>query len=103
MANPFDFLRKAANKAAENAHAKITEFDRQIAEIDNKKLEMHTKSAMARGSLNRAANFPVKNGADYLCPLCWVDEGKMSPLRPVPSQDRHDIFRCGLCRYEAVI
>jgi aspartate/methionine/tyrosine aminotransferase len=101
--NIFDHLRKAANEIAQQAAARISNLDRQIAEIEEQKKKIETDRTKARGSLQRAANFPVKNGADYLCPSCWVDEGKMTPLNPIPSQTSDDIFICPLCSYETII
>jgi aspartate/methionine/tyrosine aminotransferase len=99
----FDHLRKAANEIAQQAAARISNLDRQIAEIDEQKKKIETDRTKARGSLQRAANFPVKSGANYLCPSCWVDEGKMTPLNPIPSQTSDDIFICPLCSYETII
>jgi hypothetical protein len=84
--NIFDHLRKAANEIAQQAAARISNLDRQIAEIEEQKKKIETDRTKARGSLQRAANFPVKNGADYLCPSCWVDEGKMTPSIPSPAK-----------------
>jgi hypothetical protein len=98
-----DELRKAAQEIADHATSRISELDRQIAEIEKKKKEIDADRVKARDSLKRLANYPVMLGGDYQCPLCWVGEGKMSPFRPVPSSDRNDIFRCALCQFEQVI
>jgi hypothetical protein len=103
MTSIFDDMRKAAQVIASHATDRIAELDLQIAEIEDEKTKIQTERMKARDALQRAANFPVKSGADYLCPLCWVDEGKMSPLKRDPRETRSDIFRCGLCNYEAVI
>ncbi|QWG10836.1 hypothetical protein KMZ29_13650 [Bradyrhizobium sediminis] len=103
MSTVGNHLAKAAEDAANSAQERIASFDRQLADIEKKKADIEANRAALRGSLQRLANFPVKSGANYLCPLCWVDEGKMSPLAPVASDNRDDIFRCRMCHYEAVI
>jgi aspartate/methionine/tyrosine aminotransferase len=99
----FDHLRKAADEIAQQAAARISNLDGQIAEIEQQKKKIETDRMKARSALQRAANFPVKSGANYLCPSCWIDEGKMTPLNPIPSQTSDDIFICPLCSYETII
>lgn len=100
MPNIFDHLRQAAKVAASCATSTIPELDRQIAEMEEQKEKIEVKRLVAHDALERATNYPVKRGADYLCPLCWVSEGKMSPLRSVPGRGRDGIFGCGKCHYE---
>jgi seryl-tRNA synthetase len=97
----FDEIKRKAQEYAEHAHAKISRLDKQLAEIEKQKAKIDAEREKARGSLKRAANFPVKHGADYLCLYCWVDDDVTSTLRPVPSTDRHDIFRCNICQAES--
>ena len=100
MTGIFDCLRNAANRAASYATATLADIDRQMAEIEQKKQEIEADRLAARNALKRAANYPVKSGVDFLCPLCWVNGGKTSLLRGVRSQYKRDIFRCSLCHYE---
>jgi hypothetical protein len=97
-----DEMRHKAQEFAEHEHAKIVHLDKHLADIQKQKAEIEAEREKARGALKRAADFPVKSGADYLCPLCWVDDSVSSTLRPVSSTDRHDIFRCNKCHFEAV-
>ena len=103
MASIFDYLRQQAEEIAGATQERVSDLDREIAEIEKQKAKKEAERDLARGALKRLANFPVKNGADYLCPNCWVTRGGMSTLQPIPSPDRHDIFRCGLCGHELVI
>ncbi|MEH2627081.1 hypothetical protein V1292_005136 [Bradyrhizobium sp. AZCC 1719] len=103
MATIADEMKLKAQEIADHAHAKIARLDEELSKIEKQKAKIDAERHKARGALERAAKFPVKSGADYLCPLCWVDEAKASTLRPVPSPDRHDIFRCNTCHFEAVI
>ena len=94
---------KIAQDAATDAQSHVSDIERKLAEIEQEKLKLEAQRALARSALQRAANYPVTRGADYLCPLCWVDDSRESTLRPVPSSDRNDIFRCNGCHYEAII
>jgi hypothetical protein len=97
-----EVMKEKAMEIAEYAHEQIAGFDLQLALIEEEKAKINAEREQARGALKRAADFPVKSGADYLCPMCWVDDGVSSTLRPVPSPDRNDIFRCNKCHFEAV-
>lgn len=98
-----DKLLETASEVAEYAQTQISQIDEKLAQIEHQKIELEAERTKIRGALQRAADFPVTRGADYLCPLCWVDEAKESTLRPVPSGNRDDIFRCNSCHYETVI
>ena len=98
-----DYFMKAAQDAANNIEERIAQLNAELAEIEKQKTAIESNRATLRSALERPANYQVTSGGDYPCPLCWVDEGKISPLRPVPSQSRDDIFRCRVCHYEAVI
>lgn len=98
-----EYLRQKAMEIADAAQARVSELDHVIAKIEQQKSEKETERDMARGAFQRLANYPVSIGGNYQCPDCWVNYGKMSPLQPISSANRHDFFRCGLCKYEAVI
>jgi hypothetical protein len=97
-----DHMKRAAREYAEQANAKIADLDRQLADIEDKKLKINAERTAARGALQRAADFPAMRGDDYLCPLCWTDDNVISTLRPVPSDTRQDMFRCNKCYFETV-
>jgi hypothetical protein len=78
-------LRKAAQEAADSAQNGIAELDRKLAEIEQQKLEIEAKRMLLRGTFQRLANYPLQIGADYVCPLCWVKDGKASCLKSVPG------------------
>ena len=101
MASIFDEMKQRALGIAEHLHAQISNLDKQLADIEKEKAKIEAERQKARGALKRAADFPVKLGADYICPVCWVDDNNPSTMRPVPSADRHDIFRCNRCQFEA--
>ena len=105
MSNMFEFFKKAAQDAAAQTSERIAQLDRDIGELEKQKAKVEASRQMARGALHRLSNYPVTNGGSYLCPMCWVNEGKMSPLNPFspPNPSRDDFFRCRMCHYEAVI
>ena len=98
-----NYFMNTAQEAAKSAEQRIAYLDAELAEVEKQKANIDEKRAAARIAFERLANYPVTRGTDYLCPLCWVEDGKDSLLRPVPSHDRNDIFRCRVCHYEAVI
>ena len=100
MAGIFEKLRQAADDAADHLVSTISDLDRQIAEFNERKKKVEAQRVQAGNARKAAADYPVNMGADYLCPVCWVSSNITSPLEPVPSQDRNDIFRCNLCHYE---
>jgi hypothetical protein len=100
MASIIDEMKRWARDYAQHAHTKIARLDNELADIEKKKSQINAERDKARGALKRAADFPVKRGADYLCPLCWVDDDVASTLRSVGSPDNRDIFRCNRCHFE---
>ena len=48
----------------------------------------------ADGTEDRLLNFKIKIGANYQCPICWIEHGRNIALYPVPSGGRNDILRC---------
>jgi len=66
-------MKRSAIGYADHATARIVGLDKELAEIEKQKAKIEAEREKARGALKRAANFPVTNGIDYLCPLCWVD------------------------------
>ena len=99
----FDHIQQAAIEIADNAQARLSQLEHEEAEIDARKAKIKAERDMIRGTAHRLANFPVRTAADFLCPRCWVAEGKSSPLRPIPSQTRDDLFRCTLCQFDLMI
>jgi hypothetical protein len=92
-------LKRLALDYASNMQRGITEIDRKLAQIEQEKLELNAERDKAHAALERAADFPVKGGRDYPCPICWVD-GITSFLRPAASDTRKDAFRCPTCHFE---
>jgi phage-related minor tail protein len=88
MAAIFKKLRQAGNDAADHLVSTISDLDRQIAELNERKKKVEAERVQAGNALKAAADYPVNMGADYLCPICWVSNNIMSTLQPIPSPDR---------------
>jgi hypothetical protein len=98
-----DHLKNYAGEFAERAHQRKIELDRKHSDLQVELAKVEAERQSASDALKRLANYPVKLGADYQCPRCWVQRGAMSPLKPIPSDTNDDLFRCQLCHLDLVI
>ncbi len=99
-----DAINRAAMEIAEQKHASVAYLEREIVDLEANLKKKRTERDQGRGALQRLSNFPVKVGADYLCPYCWVVEGKRSPIHPIGSNlPRTDIMRCTVCQFDLQI
>jgi hypothetical protein len=98
-----DQFREFANKIAERAQRRRVELDRELAEIQLRRVQIKTERDMARGALQRLSTYQIKFGKEWLCPQCWIEQGRLSPLAPIPSDSRNDDFRCQLCSFEIAL
>lgn len=80
----------------QRAAALYEEYLALIKEADDIKAQCDS----ARSAPKRLFNFKVQIGGDYQCPSCWIISSLNAPIRPVPSQDRSDKFRCASCGHE---
>jgi hypothetical protein len=101
MATAADNLKKAAQDAADHTQGLISALDAKLAAIEREKAELDANRLTLRGALQRAADYPVTSGADYLCPICWVEDGKSAVMKPMHIQTADDIFQCRVCHYQA--
>jgi predicted RNA-binding Zn-ribbon protein involved in translation (DUF1610 family) len=90
-------IRQIAGEVA--AHAQQRE-----ARLEREKLDLETKLAEKQAALNAAhlasdrfSNFPVTLGIDFLCPYCWIEDGKKSILRRSSGTTTHDFLDCDAC------
>lgn len=96
------FLSYAAD-FAQNAGHRVAELDRKLASLQEEERKIQAQRDMARSALQRLSNYPITDGADYLCPQCWIARGAMTPMRPLSSQMHNDLFRCALCHLDLEI
>jgi hypothetical protein len=94
-------LKQMAADFARSARAHLSQIEREMTEIDERKTQLMALRNAARGAAERSLNFQPTIGFDHQCPRCWVDYETRSALNPIPSQkSREDLFRCGQCGYD---
>ena len=98
-----DQILQAASEIAGRMQADLFDFDRQLFEAKKHVAKIERECVAARGAPERLSNFPIQLGSDYLCPRCWIEEGRRSPLNSVRSSTGEDLLRCGLCQFELLI
>jgi hypothetical protein len=96
-------LRHYAVEFAQHAHARKAEMDRKIAELEAERTMLQSQSDAVGDIPKRLREYPVKIGADYICPRCWVAHGVTEPLKPIPSNTDNDLFRCHRCDLDVEI
>ena len=83
------FAREAATQIAEQQYARAQryrELEREKAEVENKE-----------PSLQAAALRADKPLPERACPRCWIWDGELVELTPMPSRTDDDLFRCSRC------
>jgi hypothetical protein len=98
-----DHIRQAAREIAKSMEARLTDIKHRLVEAKEQVSEIEAERNAVATAQQRLSKFPIERGGTYLCPRCWVEKGGLAPLRPIPSDARHDLFRCGLCEYELLI
>lgn len=98
-----DQILQAANEIVGCMQADLFDFDRQLSEAKKRVVKIKKECDAARGAPERLSNFPIQLGGDYLCPRCWIEEGRRSPLYSLPTNTGEDLLRCGLCKFELLI
>jgi hypothetical protein len=98
-----DKLHQAAVKKAMDMQSRLAALDREEAEIDARKAQIHAERNAISRAPDRLANFSVKVGANYQCPHCWIEHERQSVLSPIPSKTSADLFRCDTCHLELEI
>ena len=96
--SPEQQIRRVAAEAASHKQQHQAHLEREKIELETKLAENKAALDVANLAGNRLANFPVKSGADFLCPYCWINDGKEVALRAVGGgTDTHDNMRCAGC------
>lgn len=98
-----DQILQAANEIAGRMQADLFDLDRRLAEAKKHVAKIEMECDAARGAPERLSNFPIQLGSNYLCPRCWIEEGRRSPLNPAPSNTRRGLLHCGFCQFELLI
>lgn len=102
MSDANTILKQMAIQIANDLEGANLHLQQEIldAELHIKKLKLQLESS--RSAHQRSRDFSPMLGRDLQCPDCWVTRSIRSPLRPVPSEDRNDVFVCDMCNEEFV-
>ena len=98
-----DHIRKAAREIAKSMEGRLTDIKHRLVEAKEQVSEIEAERDAVATARRRVSKFPIERGGTYLCPRCWVEKGGLAPLRPIPRDAQHDLFRCGVCEYEILI
>jgi len=98
----FDRLKQVVREMSEEAQVSHINLSRQLGEVDTWREQIKAEIEVARGVLQRLANFPIRAGSEYLCPCCWAAEEKISPLKPASSETDNAML-CRVCHFEIVV
>lgn len=92
-------LRNALLDAVQAHEDAAPRLEEEQMRLETELAVVKSKLDSANSTLQRARDFPVKRGGDYVCPVCWV-EGDTSLLVPTPGTEEEDYFRCRNCGCE---
>jgi len=81
-------IRQLENEQQDRA-AKIRELHQAIADFEA------TETSLVQAILR--ANKPLKGSK---CPRCWIWDGELIDMKPIPGDAQFDKFRCGKCGQE---
>ncbi len=95
-------LFRIAEEIARNARDRAARLQIEVAQLEEQAAQKKTAIATANLSLDRLASFKIATEMEYPCPFCWIEEEVRSILRPVPSADEGDVFRCEARGHEVV-
>src|SRR5262245_37151390 len=99
-----DRIRQAAQEIAARIQGRLPDIERRLAGAKENRLKIEAERDAARLAPQRLSDFPIQSeGGNYHCPRCWVEEGGLSPLRHIPSDELADLYRCPECEYELLI
>ena len=98
-------LKEIALSVAENEAVLVVRLSSEIDEQETRLTELKAARELARTAAMRGDNFApeIEGYITYQCPICWVSRNKQADLRPVPSGNSNDLFRCESCNREIEI
>lgn len=94
-------LMSAARYCAKTAQGGAENLKSQLQELDRQRRELQEKLEVANRANQRLETYVPLMSIDYICPRCWVLEGRQTSLHTIPSGDTHkDTFRCASCHLD---
>jgi hypothetical protein len=92
-----DQLCEIAMEAADTQRQIISRLERDILQLATEIEKKKANRMMAADAAQRALNFPVKAGVDYLCPVCWVERETRCVLRFGTATRHESVAFCERC------
>ena len=97
-------IKDQAAEIASRYQQRVDELERELRELEARKLQVEEALRTARIIPQRLASFQAKIGPDYQCPGCWLEQEARSTLDPIGGGTRHeDHFRCRSCGMDVTI
>jgi hypothetical protein len=94
-------LLHAAAELAERAEQHALASQRELAEIEARKVQLQAEYEIARRAAQRLATFEAKIGLNFQCPYCWIENERRSALSPSGGEiGGEESLRCGACGSE---
>jgi hypothetical protein len=90
-------IRQDAREVATQLQTSTSRLEKEYADLQTKADAIKAKRDLARTASDRRYNFPVKSGADYNCPACWIEREALGRLISRHGQPHEDIFTCATC------
>ncbi|HZD75623.1 MAG TPA: hypothetical protein VE218_01375, partial [Acidobacteriaceae bacterium] len=82
---------------AEELQATRSRLERETLELEARLADAKSQLDAVSYAAQRAANYPVVVGRNYLCPKCWVQRNAAVKLALLRRGRRHDVYRCSNC------
>jgi hypothetical protein len=91
-------LMDVATELAAASRARQRQTNDEIEDLEAQLRQLTEQRDGQIDARKRLDAYQPKVGTDYLCPNCWVKDGRRSPLTPIPFERAdEDIMRCHTC------
>lgn len=92
-----DAFTAMANEIAKQRETNLSRLQKELLEIEAKKLELERSIKSVRLARQRLHDYGAIFGSDFPCPRCWIDYEARNPMSSRPSDTRDDIWQCDHC------
>ncbi len=100
MAVERHILEKATEIVAHAQH-RVTKIRSELEALEIRKAAIKAELQLADLVTKRISSFVIRNGTDYQCPRCWLEEESSSSLKQKRGGEwRGKFFICELCELE---
>lgn len=96
-------LAEVAEQLATGAKQRAASLEEEYLALKAQAADKEAERDLARGAEQRSLHFRSALGTDLICPICWIDRANRAPMKPIAGDDRHDVFRCGVCHFEVSV